>query len=104
MIESQEQILEELRKNHCTNIASLVFSPEVFKPEGEGVDPLVEALDGKYDALRDKLLMQALIDQVLMKMVLVSLCVCVFGGGVCVCVCVCLGVCVCLCLGVCVCV
>ena len=86
MIESQEQILEELRKNHCINIASLVFAPNVFKPEGEEVDPLVEALDGKYDALRDKLLMQALINQVL------------YGIGVCVFVSVCLSVCVCVCL------
>ena len=77
MIESQEQILEELRKNHCINIASLVFSPDVFQPDGEEVDPLVEALDGKYDALRDKLLMEALINQV------------ICGMDVCVCVCVC---------------
>ncbi|XP_070192500.1 trichohyalin-like isoform X3 [Littorina saxatilis] len=65
MIESQEQILEELRKNHCLNIASLVFSPETLTSEGEEeVDPIVEALEGKYDALRDKLLLQALIDQI----------------------------------------
>ncbi|KAK7499478.1 hypothetical protein BaRGS_00009130 [Batillaria attramentaria] len=63
MVERQEQIVEEIRRNHCTNIAALVFFASPFKQPDTEADPVVEALDGKYDALRDKLLMQALIDQ-----------------------------------------
>ncbi|KAL8585441.1 hypothetical protein ACOMHN_024602 [Nucella lapillus] len=65
LVASQEQILEELRKNHCVNMAALVFSSSsnVFPPGGVAEDPLLEALGGKYDALRDKLLLEALITQ-----------------------------------------
>ncbi|XP_076469710.1 uncharacterized protein LOC143300038 [Babylonia areolata] len=63
LIESQEQIVEEFRKNHCVNIAAMVFSPDALGQGGEQGDPLEEALQGKYDALRDKLLIDALISQ-----------------------------------------
>ena len=44
------------------NIALVVFSPE--RTDGTTESDLIEALKGKYDALKDKLLAEALIKQV----------------------------------------
>lgn len=64
MIEHQEQIIRETTNNHCTNIATLVFLGDFIGHHQRGVDPIIEAIEGKYDALRNKLLMQTLKKQV----------------------------------------
>ena len=45
------------------NIALVVFSPEHL--DGSTESEIIEALKGKYDALKDKLLAEALIKQVI---------------------------------------
>ena len=44
------------------NIALVVFSPE--RSDGSAESDLIEALKGKYDALKDKLLAEALMKEV----------------------------------------
>ena len=46
----------------ANNIALVVFSPE--RSDGSTESDLIEALKGKYDALKDKLLAEALLKEV----------------------------------------
>lgn len=55
--------INDRKLNRRENVAYVVFSPEMFLEISTDVD-LIEALEGKYDALRDKLLAEALIKQV----------------------------------------
>ncbi|XP_055999875.1 trichohyalin-like isoform X3 [Ostrea edulis] len=54
--------INDRKLNRRENVAYVVFSPEMFLEISTDVD-LIEALEGKYDALRDKLLAEALIKQ-----------------------------------------
>ena len=57
--------INERKTNSRRNVAYVVFSPEMSLEMSVDTDAdLVEALEGKYDALRDKLLAEALIKQV----------------------------------------
>ncbi|GFS04522.1 trichohyalin-like, partial [Elysia marginata] len=73
--ENRAAILTEISQGHVSNIALVAFSgpsvasmPSVTSETSKGDDflgnvELTEAVSGKYDALRDQLLIQALIDQ-----------------------------------------
>ncbi|XP_064633679.1 golgin subfamily A member 4-like [Lineus longissimus] len=61
MIELQKTIVQDMKIARIENVAVALFSPEEGKKAGE--KELMSALEGKYDALRDKLLMEALIQQ-----------------------------------------
>ena len=50
------------------NIALVVFSPE--RSDGSTESDLIEALKGKYDALKDKLLAEALMKEVCIDSIL----------------------------------
>ena len=54
--------MQEKKNEVVPNVANLLFSTE------EGIstaqDELLDALDGKYDALREKLIIEALIKEV----------------------------------------
>ena len=52
------------------NIALVVFSPE--HSDGSTESEIIEALKGKYDALKDKLLAEALIKQVIVYVIIVT--------------------------------
>ena len=51
------------------NIALVVFSPE--HSDGSTESEIIEALKGKYDALKDKLLAEALIKQVIVYVIVI---------------------------------
>ncbi|XP_060082221.1 trichohyalin-like [Ylistrum balloti] len=57
----QSDVIQSRRVNAAENVAVVVFSPE--STDGSSDTELLEALDGKFDALRDKLLAEALIKQ-----------------------------------------
>ncbi|OWF34681.1 hypothetical protein KP79_PYT11450 [Mizuhopecten yessoensis] len=59
--ELQAAVLQSRKVNAAENIAVVVFSPE--STDGNTDTELLEALDGKFDALRDKLLAEALMKQ-----------------------------------------
>ncbi|GFN88861.1 trichohyalin-like [Plakobranchus ocellatus] len=69
--DNQAAILNEVSQGHVTNVASVAFTgltSQTLRPTaGQGDDPddvqIKQAVDGKYDALRDQLLIQALINQ-----------------------------------------
>ncbi|XP_062600408.1 trichohyalin-like [Saccostrea cucullata] len=54
--------INDRKQNSRENVAYIVFSPEMCLEVSTDTD-LMEALEGKYDALRDKLLAEALIKQ-----------------------------------------
>ncbi|XP_041349458.1 uncharacterized protein LOC121368777 [Gigantopelta aegis] len=58
----QTMIKLNLENSRCENLATILFSPE--EPGLEAADELVEAVEGKYNALNDKLLTEALINQI----------------------------------------
>ncbi|KAL3852521.1 hypothetical protein ACJMK2_016149, partial [Sinanodonta woodiana] len=61
ILDKQRQVISDRDKGVCENIAQVVFTMD-----SEDMDPeadLVEALEGKYDALRDQLLAEALIKE-----------------------------------------
>ena len=64
LIKSQEDILQERKNEVVPNVANLLFSRE---SDGRmtAQDELLDALDSKYDALREKLLIEALIKEVI---------------------------------------
>lgn len=55
--------INDRKLNSRDNLAHVVLSPEMCLDVSTDAD-LMEALEGKYDALRDKLLAEALIKQV----------------------------------------
>ncbi|XP_078596993.1 uncharacterized protein LOC144873475 isoform X1 [Branchiostoma floridae x Branchiostoma japonicum] len=57
----QKQCLELLKQGRSENVSVVVLAPEVTKEAGQ--DELIDALEGKYDALRDKLIAEALAKQ-----------------------------------------
>jgi hypothetical protein len=59
----QTQIIQDRKLNRGQNIATVVFSPDV-PVEGASEAALVAAVEGKYDALRDRLLLEALKNKV----------------------------------------
>ncbi|XP_035826163.1 uncharacterized protein LOC101847194 [Aplysia californica] len=65
LIENQQAIAAELTQSHAINIADVVFAAEGHdSADSQNQDGLLEeAVDGKYDALRDQLLIQALINE-----------------------------------------
>jgi len=63
LTELQHMISKERKLNVCDNVAVIVFRAEAL--DGDSNTDLIEALDGKFDALRDKLLAEALLKQVI---------------------------------------
>ncbi|XP_033746567.1 trichohyalin-like isoform X2 [Pecten maximus] len=57
----QSDVMQSRKVNAAENVAVVVFSPE--STDGSTDTELIEALDGKFDALRDKLLAEALMKQ-----------------------------------------
>ena len=61
MVRLQVQIMEERKQQRADNVAEVLFAPE----RSRGVEgDVLAALESKYDALRDKLIIEALIAQV----------------------------------------
>lgn len=58
----QNKILQDRKATMADNISLVVFSPE--KSDGTTESDLIEALRGKYDALKDKLMAEALMKEV----------------------------------------
>ena len=58
----QKGIIMEKKNERGTNVACVVFSHETGTKGGE--DALITALEGKYNALRDKLIADSLMQQV----------------------------------------
>lgn len=58
----EKRILEETKSNMADNIALVVLSPD--PSDGTTDDEVLEALKEKYDALKDKLLAEALLKEV----------------------------------------
>ncbi|XP_066283910.1 trichohyalin-like isoform X2 [Branchiostoma lanceolatum] len=57
----QKQCLELLKQGRSENVSIVVLAAEVTKEAGQ--EELIDALEGKYDALRDKLIAEALAKQ-----------------------------------------
>ncbi|XP_078676996.1 uncharacterized protein LOC144913832 [Branchiostoma floridae x Branchiostoma belcheri] len=57
----QKQCLELLKQGRSENVSVVVLAAEVTKEAGQ--EELMDALEGKYDALRDKLIAEALAKQ-----------------------------------------
>ncbi|XP_055958286.1 putative autophagy-related protein 11 [Patella vulgata] len=55
------QLTSDQHNKRCNNVATIVFSTYAIRESTE--DELLTALEGKYDALRDKLIVEALINQ-----------------------------------------
>ena len=68
----QHAILKDRESNIADNIAMVVFSPE--RSDGSTESDLIEALKGKYDALKDKLLAEALMKEVCMDSIGTAIC------------------------------
>lgn len=64
MTKLQEQIVKEISNSHCRNIALMLFSNDFVSKTEEKEEAVIDALRGKYDALRDKLFIEALIKEV----------------------------------------
>ena len=62
LVDLQRGIIMEKKNERGRNVASVVFSHETGTKGGE--DALITALEGKYDALRDKLIADSLMQQV----------------------------------------
>ncbi len=61
LIELQVKILYQRKTRSSENVAAVLFGPESDALEEEGI---LNAVNGKYDALRQKLLLEALVNQV----------------------------------------
>ena len=59
----QSRLINQRKTGTLDNVLVVVFSPDCSL-EGNTQADVLEALDGKYDALRDKLLAEALMKQV----------------------------------------
>ncbi|XP_069101140.1 trichohyalin-like isoform X2 [Argopecten irradians] len=57
----QSEVMQSRKVNAAENVAAVVFSSD--STDGSSDTDLLEALDGKFDALRDKLLAEALMKQ-----------------------------------------
>ena len=62
VLAEEQKVLGDTKSNMADNIALVVLSPD--PAGGAQDDDLMEALQEKYDALRDKLLAEALMKQV----------------------------------------
>ena len=65
LIQLQVKVLYEKKYQRSDNVASVVLGYEIVKRAGDR--ELMAALESKYDALRDKLLVEALMGQVGME-------------------------------------
>ena len=63
LVNLQVQLVSEIKHQVADNVAAILFSAE--QAGGTGKGDVLNALDSKYDALRDKLLMEALMNQVI---------------------------------------
>ena len=59
----QSRLVNQRKTGTLDNVVVVVFSPDCSL-DGSTEADVLEALDGKYDALRDKLLAEALMKQV----------------------------------------
>ena len=62
LVKVQESLLYERTAVMVSNVAAVVMAPEEIPDSGE--DALIQTLEDKYDALRDKLIAEALLNQV----------------------------------------
>ena len=67
LVKGQEDILQERNNETVPNVADLLLSPE-GESHTTAQDELLDALDSKYDALREKLLIEALIKEVILSL------------------------------------
>ena len=63
LIMLQTKIIQEKKVKVANNVAEVLLSPE--QPKETGEHQLVQALENKYDTLKDKILAEALIAQVM---------------------------------------
>ena len=59
LVDLQLRVIEETKQQRAENVAVVLFAPEA-----NDQNDLIAALDSKYDALRDKLLIEALMKEV----------------------------------------
>ena len=62
MVHVQQQNIEDQKNERNENVAAVLTTPDLSKRAGE--EELVDALQGKFDALKDKILAEALMNQV----------------------------------------
>ena len=64
LVKLQSKIIEDKKNEVRENVAVVILTSETCDSSSNEETELLEALDGKYDALRDKLLAEALMRQV----------------------------------------
>lgn len=60
--DAEQKVLQDMKSNMADNVVLVVLSPD--PADGTKDDDVLEALQEKYDALKDKLLAEALMKQV----------------------------------------